>query len=209
MTLHRQGALPNYWPYPGGETLQRRIATSDIFNARNEISKQANFPNDPNLSFSSSARASLPNAAVFVSTNDGRQGLRTPCFSRAFARPRGLVGSCVLMSAIARGLGHVLAENAKVQHARYSVGYYELPAANRSLRFPMPPPTRVGVATEPLRQSSRNRLPEPSSNALPDTRRLSVSPERSLCRQRRSPCRRGAARPPAFSRGHRPPESVV
>ena len=35
------------------------------------------------------------------------------------------------MSAIARGLGHVLAENAKVQHARYSVGYYELPAANQ------------------------------------------------------------------------------
>ena len=186
-----------------------RFKTKEILNARNEISKQANFPNDPNLSFSSSARASLPNAAVFVSTNDGRQGLRTPCFSRAFARPRGLVGSCVLMSAIARGLGHVLAENAKVQHARYSVGYYELPAANRSLRFPMPPPTRVGVATEPLRQSSRNRLPEPSSNAPPDTRRLSVSPERSLCRQRRSPCRRGAARPPAFSRGHRPPESVV
>ena len=60
----------------------RKIRTKEILNARNEISKQANFPNDPNLSFSSSARASLPNAAVFVSTNDGRQGLRTPCFSR-------------------------------------------------------------------------------------------------------------------------------
>ena len=59
-----------------------RFKTKEILNARNEISKQANFPNDPNLSFSSSARASLPNAAVFVSTNDGRQGLRTPCFSR-------------------------------------------------------------------------------------------------------------------------------
>ena len=34
------------------------------------------------------------------------------------------------------------------------------------------------------------------------------SPERSLCRQRRTPCRRSAARPPAFSRGHRPPASL-
>ena len=148
-----------------------RFKTKEILNARNEISKQANFPNDPNLSFSSSARASLPNAAVFVSTNDGRQGLRTPCFSRAFARPRGIVGSCVLMSAIARGLGHVLAENAKVQHARYSVSYYELPAANRSLRFPMPPPTRVGVAAEPSDTRRGTACPRRARTPPPDTRR--------------------------------------
>ena len=65
-----------------------KIWSVGILNARNEISKQANFPNDPNLSFSSSARASLPNAAVFVSTNDGRQGLRTPCFFDALSLGR-------------------------------------------------------------------------------------------------------------------------
>ena len=66
--------------------------------ALNEIPKQANFPNESNLSFSSSARPSPHNAAAFVSTNDGRQGLRTPCFLTRFRSAAWLFSVSFLIS---------------------------------------------------------------------------------------------------------------
>ena len=66
--------------------------------ALNEIPKQANFPNESNLSFSSSARPSPHNAAAFVSTNDGRQGLRTPSFLTRFRSAAWLFSVSFLIS---------------------------------------------------------------------------------------------------------------
>ena len=66
--------------------------------ALNEIPKQANFPNESNLSFSSSARPSPHNAAAFVSTNDGRQGLRTPSFFTRFRSAAWLFSVSFLIS---------------------------------------------------------------------------------------------------------------
>ena len=66
--------------------------------ALNEIPKQANFPNESNLSFSSSARPSPHNAAAFVSTNDGRQGLRTPSFLKRFCSAAWLFSVSFLIS---------------------------------------------------------------------------------------------------------------
>ena len=56
--------------------------------ALNEIPKQANFPNESNLSFSSSARPSPHNAAAFVSTNDGRQKAQDAIFFDALSLGR-------------------------------------------------------------------------------------------------------------------------